>query len=56
MKKHSPAVGGKEAYLPPITETTVVLFSSRPLCTSGDPTGGRNSSTEEWEEEDLSML
>lgn len=55
MKMDSPECIGKGVYLPPATETMVILYSSRPICTS-DPTEGRSSSTEEWEEEDLSML
>ena len=54
MTKHLPAQSGKGVYTPPATETMVVLFTKQAICTS--PTDNRSSSTEEWDEEDLSML
>ena len=54
MKKQLPELTGKGVYMPPTTETMVVLFTSQAIC--GSPTDPRSSSTEEWDEEDLSML
>ena len=55
MKKQLPKLMGKGVYMPPTTESMVVLFTKNDICTS-DPTGSRSSSTEEWDEVDLSML
>ena len=53
MKKQVPNLVGKGVYMPPTTESTVVLFTKNDICVSGyEP----SSSTEVWEEEDLSML
>lgn len=54
MEKHLPELTGKGIYLPPTTETMVLLCIANDICTS-DPAGPRSSYTEEWEEEDLSM-
>ena len=40
--------------MPPTTESMVVLFTKNDICAS--PADPRSSSTEVWEEEDLSML
>jgi len=53
MKKQLPNLMGKGVYIPPTTESMVVLFTKNDICVSGyEPT----TTTEEWEEEDLSML
>lgn len=55
MNTKLPAQSGKGAYLPPATETMVVLFTSQAICGSlADDK--RSSTTEVWEEEDLSTL
>ena len=55
MKKQLPNLMGKGVYIPPTTESMVVMFTKNDICTS-DPTDSRESSTEEWEEEDLSTI
>ena len=53
MKKKLPKLMGKGVYMPPTTESMVVLFTKNDICASGyEP----SSTTEEWEEEDLSTL
>ncbi|MBQ4200676.1 MAG: hypothetical protein II648_00080 [Bacteroidales bacterium] len=53
MKQQLLNLMGKGAYLPPTTESIVVLYTKKVICASGyEP----SSTTEVWEEEDLSML
>ena len=55
MKTSLPKPTGKGAYFPPTVTTTVFLCTEKGFCTS-NPTAGRSSTTEVWDEEDLSML
>lgn len=53
MEKQVPSFMGKGVYIPPTTESMVVLFTKNVICASGyDP----SSTTEVWEEVDLSIL
>lgn len=53
MKKQLPNFMGKGVYMPPTTESIVILRTNKVFCASGyEP----SSTTEEWEEEDLSTL
>ena len=60
MKKQLPNFMGKGGYIPPTTESIMILGTNMVICASGiNPiilNGFEPSTTEVWEEEDLSML
>lgn len=55
MKKKLLKLMGKGGYIPPTTESIVILCTNKVICAS-DPTGNRSTVTEVWEIEDLSTL
>ena len=53
MEKQVPSFMGKGVYIPPTTESIMILGTNMVICASGyEP----SSTTEVWEEVDLSML
>ena len=55
MKKNLFKLMKKGDYMPPTTESIVILCTNKVICAS-DPTGNRSTVTEVWEIEDLSTL